>query len=387
MRVAVIAPPEYPVPPLDGYGGIERGAFELARGIAEQGHQATLLASGDSVFDVPGVGLLPIVYQSCGIQNLSGKAHARALEEAQDSSIKLIASLVQQGSVDVVNLRWEEPRLARELGRLPVPLIVSFSCTPNRKIETLIDEYQPHVVYTAHSRAHKRALGDHGFIKVVPYGVSMEDIKPSHEPLAASADTPSIPLLQRLQAAGRNYVLHLATITRGKGQVTSIEMAKKANVPLILAGAPNHASPESLRYFQERVYPHIDDESVYYFGLADEREKYELMRHALATLFCSGVEANYAEAFGRALAESAAVGTPIVGYRAGSFPELIEEGVTGLGFDTVSEAVTQLKRVNNKIERFRCAERARLTMSSERFIRDMTKLCLNLVYHANPKGL
>jgi glycosyltransferase involved in cell wall biosynthesis len=42
MRIAVVAPPWYPVPP-NGYGGIEWVVALLADGLTERGHEVTLV--------------------------------------------------------------------------------------------------------------------------------------------------------------------------------------------------------------------------------------------------------------------------------------------------------------------------------------------------------
>ena len=47
MRVAVLSPVWFPVPP-SGYGGIEWIVSLLADGLADAGHDVTLFASGDS---------------------------------------------------------------------------------------------------------------------------------------------------------------------------------------------------------------------------------------------------------------------------------------------------------------------------------------------------
>src|SRR5205823_7678554 len=47
MRIALIAPVWFPVPPT-GYGGIEWIVWLLADGLVDAGHDVTLFASGDS---------------------------------------------------------------------------------------------------------------------------------------------------------------------------------------------------------------------------------------------------------------------------------------------------------------------------------------------------
>ena len=47
MRVAILAPVWFPVPPT-GYGGIEWVVWLLAEGLADAGHEVTLFAAGES---------------------------------------------------------------------------------------------------------------------------------------------------------------------------------------------------------------------------------------------------------------------------------------------------------------------------------------------------
>ena len=47
MRIAVLSPVWFPVPPT-GYGGIEWIVWLLADGLVDAGHDVTLFASGDS---------------------------------------------------------------------------------------------------------------------------------------------------------------------------------------------------------------------------------------------------------------------------------------------------------------------------------------------------
>jgi glycosyltransferase involved in cell wall biosynthesis len=376
MKLAIVSGPFYAVPPHD-YGGIERGTNELSTVLAERGHRLYVLASGESSISHPNIRLVPHVPRAlCVDGRLIGEARERSLTAAEAVAVGAVRELVAEHGVEVVIQRWERPRLTRELARLGVPLVVSIGrgLSPAQAEELFLDG----VAYTALTHAHKVSLGGSDRLRVVRYGIDMRRAPLEARPLSTTATRPSLPLLRGLQDAGLDYLLHIGAIDPRKSQKTSIEIAQKAGVPLIIAGRPNPFRPDAARYFMD-VLRHAEDPSVIYFGSADEAQKWELMSLAKATLFCSGYEdGSFREPFGRVLAESTATGTPVIGYRYGSFPELIEEGVTGYGFDTVQEAVGCVARLE-AIDRVACARRAREAMAVDPFVDDIEALARELI--------
>lgn len=394
MRIAIVTAPDIPVPPYDGYGGIERGADQLATALVACGHDVTLLASGDSQPTDPSVTLLPIRESSLRNEvTLDTEVAQVARQTAAETTARLLFSLAQDQVVDAVNLRWENPFLARKLaqlaGQYAIQGIVSFSCSlppfrtePNRSGPTASQLILPdsNLLYTAHTESHRSQLGGdiHGKeIHVVPYGIDMSDVPIGTLSLMGAKSEPNLPMLQELRSRGQDYLTIVGTITRSKGQLTATQIARQSGMPLVIAGGKSRLR-RHMAYFDECVAPQIDGKEVLHFGEANEQEKYELMRYATALLFCSGIEnPNFSEPFGRVIAESLASGTPVLGYRKGSFYDLVDEGKTGLGFDTVEEAVEHVSKIRS-INRQDCARAAREKMSVERFAQALLELM-----HAN----
>ncbi len=384
MNIAVIANPNYPVPPFMGYGGTQRGVYDLSIGLAKQGHSISVAASGDSsiVSHCSDITLVPIYPSGCGTASSSHEELMGIYGDVQDTIVGGIRQLADEQRLDVMNVRWERVALSRELAKIGVPMAVSIpSIMPMDRLERLHDAAMSSaapVAFTAHTYAHRKALGDHPWIEVVPYGINMNSAPFSAEPLATSIDIPNLPLIQELKARGDDFLLHLGTISERKGQMTSLKIAQATGMPIIIAGTPNcYGAGEPDQYYEElRSQSNVN---TYFFGNANEKEKYELMCYAKATLFCSGYEdASFAEPFGRVLAESAATGTPVVGYRYGSFPELIDEGVTGYGFSTIDEAVQKVKNLDDH-DRVQCAAKARDKLSETRFVQGIQALLQRLV--------
>ena len=94
-------------------------------------------------------------------------------------------------------------------------------------------------------------------------------------------------------------------------------------------------------YFKKWLEPHVDGEKVQLVGEVDEAKKQPFLADAAALLF----PIKWPEPFGLVMIEAMACGTPVIAYRAGSVPEVIDEGVTGFIVDSEEEAVQAVKNL------------------------------------------
>jgi len=296
------------------------------------------------------------------------------------------------------------PRLAASLGRLATPKIVNLSNSPNLSIWGTVEKEAPYygrkdnVQLTALTHAHQRALlgmGEDMPIEVLPYGVSSEFATSGLLPLSQAQETPISPLLARLQQEGQDYILLPGTQGEAKSTYTGImiyKLAKKmglTNVKLVLMGAPN-PSPKTQKYAAEKVTPYIDGNDIFNFGPADEQQKWELCRFSLGSLFCSGMEnSDYYEAYCRLLAECAQAGGLVVGIRSDTYNEIMFEGVTGLGFDTIEEAaknilfLSTMNRETRIASRKACIATAKREMGADRYVSQSLDLMTYKAYGNN----
>ena len=383
MKIEIIAPPVYPVPPIDA-GGIERGVDDLAKGLGALGHEIGVVASADSTISHPGVRLYPSMDQSASMLGLTAETLPAYLNDAEECSFLVSQRLVLNGLAEIINLRWDNrPELLHELAKLGVPIIASISCTPRPSITDVINVDHPNITFTAHTAAHKHSLGtpeEVNKIRVLPYGIDMTAIAPSHKSLSTTPEDPELSMLRMLQDNGQDYLIHMARITPGKGQATSIQIAKEANIPLVIAGEPDPYDRVSQQYFSELIEPEIDNKHIFYYGAAGELEKIALTRFALGAMYCSGMEdRRFVEPFGRFIAEAVAAGTPVVGFDYGSLPELVQEDETGFTFRCVDEAATCIDSIRRNFDRVRCAELARKTLSADQFVSGMEELAQSLI--------
>ena len=123
-----------------------------------------------------------------------------------------------------------------------------------------------------------------------------------------------------------------------KGPHVAIDVARRAGTHLVIAGN----MPEAHRgWFERNVTPHIDGKRVRYVGAVDDAQKNALLGSARAFL----MPISWEEPFGIVMAEAMACGTPVIGFRRGAVPEVVEDGITGFVVDTVEEMAAAVGRI------------------------------------------
>jgi glycosyltransferase involved in cell wall biosynthesis len=131
-----------------------------------------------------------------------------------------------------------------------------------------------------------------------------------------------------------DYLLFLGRFTEGKGVLAAIDVARRSGQRLLLAAAEND-------YYHQHVAPLVDGRSVVYVGEVSQQEKVSLIGGARALLY--PVQAG--EPFGLVLTEAMACGTPVAALRCGAVAEIVDDGVTGVAFESVEDLVRGLPRV------------------------------------------
>lgn len=176
----------------------------------------------------------------------------------------------------------------------------------------------------------------------------------------------------------KDYFLYLGRVTEEKGVHYAIEAAKAAGVPLIIAGGSYPAEG----YWHKSIEPEINGKTVRYVGVADEAQKIELLQGARALLFPT----QYDETFGLVMAEAMACGTPVIGWRNGSVPEVVQEGETGYVVDSVDGMVKAIGAID-KIERQATRRRVESLFSLEKMTQGYLKVYARIIEKAKAKRL
>jgi glycosyltransferase involved in cell wall biosynthesis len=161
--------------------------------------------------------------------------------------------------------------------------------------------------------------------------------------------------LFREGAGTGGYLAFLGRICPEKGPLDAIEIARRAGMRLRMAAK---VDPVDRDYFEQVVGPVLArSPHVEFVGEIDDGRKQEFLASARALLF----PIRWPEPFGLVMIEAMACGTPVVAFRQGAVPEVLEDGLTGFVVDTIEDAVVALSRLD---ELFRPSIRSRF---EERF--------------------
>jgi glycosyltransferase involved in cell wall biosynthesis len=164
------------------------------------------------------------------------------------------------------------------------------------------------------------------------------------EPLAAANWLGTIhhgmpPELLQPSFAPGTYLAFLGRLTAEKGPEAAIRIADAVDMPLRIAAKVPRGER---RYFKERLEPQIDGDRVQLIGEVNDKAKREFLAGAAALLF----PIDWPEPFGLVMIEAMACGTPVIAFRRGSVPEVIEDGVSGFIVDSEEEAIAAINRLD-----------------------------------------
>jgi glycosyltransferase involved in cell wall biosynthesis len=294
MRIAVIAPPWYTVPP-SGYGGIEWVVALLADGLTERGHQVTLFAPPGSETEAeldPPLGEVPP-------EGLIGDPWYEAAHA--------ISAYDRAGEFDLVHDHTG-----------PVGASIG-AMSDGPTVHTL---HGPFTDQT--SMLYRRIARRHWFVAI---SNSQQAMGPPNLRWAGVVYN-GIPLDRyRLQEDKEDFLFFLGRADEEKTPHLAIEAARRAG-------------RRERRYWAEQVEPLLG-EDVEVRGECDQTQKTQLLARAAALLF----PIQWPEPFGLVMTEAMACGTPVIAWRNGSVPEVIADGETGFVVDSVEEMAAAVDRV------------------------------------------
>jgi glycosyltransferase involved in cell wall biosynthesis len=334
MRVAQVAPLFEAVPPA-GYGGTERVVSYLTEELVRMGVDVTLFASGDSITSAE---LVP--------------SSPRAIRLSPEPLDHLAWHAIQLGQV---------ARRVREFDVLHFHtdyLHYPFSRLLGRGSLT-----------TLHGRLDFDDLAAlYREFREMPV-VSISDSQRGPQPWANWVATvyhglPEDLFEARLEPGG--YLAFLGRLSPEKRPDWAIEIARRSGLELRIAAK---VDPADRAYYETVVEPLLEQPHVRMVGEVGEAEKGPFLGGARAVVF----SVDWPEPFGLVMIEALACGTPVIAFRRGSVPEVIEDGVTGFVVDSVEEAVAAVGRIG-EIDRARCRAEFSERFSARRMARDYLAL-------------
>jgi len=306
MRIAQVAPLDESVPPKT-YGGTERVVHYLTEELVRRGHEVTLFASGDSHTSAR---LVPLVDQAL-VQD------ERSQDRLPHHLLMLERVLQEAREFDLIHFHCDYLHFPLSR-RTPVAMLTTLH--GRLDIPDLVPLYHEfaEVPLVSISEAQRAPLAHAYWVGTVYHGLP-ED-------------------LYRAREQRGDYLAMLGRISPEKGVPQAIEIATRAGLELRIAAK---VDPTDQEYFEQSVRHLLERPGVKFLGEVDEAGKQELLAGALGLLF----PVDWPEPFGLVMIEALACGTPVVAFRRGSVPEVIEDGVTGFVVDDIEHAVEAVKRL------------------------------------------
>ncbi len=324
LRLAVLAAISWPAPP-QGYGPWEQIAFNVADGMRRRGLDVTLFAAGGSRFEGKLISVVPV-----------GLNEDPALNGEVYSALHIAELFRRAGDFDLIHnhLDWK-------------PLTYAQSSQVPPLVTTIHGFSSPQILAAYYAGAWRSFY----------CSISNADRDPGLDYLATTYNGID-PSQFTFNNRPGEYLCFLGRFHPEKGTHLAIEIARRAGVPLKIAAIPHDEA-----YFHELIEPQIDGERVQFVGAVKSEARNELLSNALGLVHMT----TRPERFGLTLIEAMACGTPVLGARMGSIPEIVVDGETGFLCESVEDAVAKVPRLAG-LDRRACRTRVEREFSLERMI-------------------
>ncbi len=340
VRIGMIAPPWAPIPPRL-YGGIETVVDQLTRGLVAAGHDVTLYTTGDSTCPVKREFVLA---EAEGMRIGMAVPELRHVVHAYDALT----------GYDVIHDHTVAGPLYCE--RFPdLPVATTVHGPFNDELLDLYRRVVPRVSLICVSGSQRASAPDLSVARVIHHGIEAREF-----PMGTGSG---------------GYALFLGRMAPEKGAHRAIDAARKAGVPLMLAGKMRESW--EMQYFASEVEPRLGGD-IQWLGEVAHQRKVELLGEASALLF----PIRWAEPFGMVMIEAMACGTPVIAFPEGAAPEVVDPGRTGFLCGDETEMAEALSQIGT-IDRNACRQAVETRFSVSRMVDDHISLFNDMIaqYH------
>ena len=307
MKIAQIGPLIESVPPRF-YGGTERIVSYLTEELVAQGHDVTLFASGDSITSA---NLIPCCEKAL-------RLNPAVRDPIPYYMIMLDRVRRMASSFDVLHFHIDQFHfpLFRSIARSTVTTLHGRQDLPD--LQQLYRAF-PDMGLVSISDSQREPIPFANFLGTVYHGLPENLHRPTFSPRGG-------------------YLAFLGRISPEKRLDRAIEIARAVGFPLKIAAKVDAAD---IDYFEAKIKPLINGKGVEFIGEISDTEKAEFLGEASALLF----PINWPEPFGLVMIEAMACGTPVLAFRHGAAPEVIDDGVTGFVVDDIESAIATIPRL------------------------------------------
>jgi glycosyltransferase involved in cell wall biosynthesis len=341
VRIAQVSPLYESVPP-HCYGGTERVVSYLTEELVRQGHDVTLFASGDSVTDAELIAPCP----------RSLRLDDTCVDQLAHHIVMLEQVFQHSDHFDLIHFHIDylhfplsrchgRPHLTTLHGRLDIPdLQPLYRVFPDQPLVSISD-------------AQRRPLPGANWLDTVYHGLPTS--------------------LYTFREEAGTYLAFLGRVSPEKRVDRAIRIAERTGIHLKIAAK---VDPRDEEYFKAAIKPLLRSAGslVEFIGEIGASQKTEFLQNARALLF----PIDWPEPFGLVMIEAMACGTPVIAFRNGSVPELLDDGVTGYVVDTIEQAVQAVERIP-ELSREKCRSVFEERFTVGRMTRDYLAIYRRLV--------
>jgi glycosyltransferase involved in cell wall biosynthesis len=302
----------YPLAPVsaDAVGGAEQVLAQLDRALVASGHRSIVVAQQDSRI----AGILVPVAAPWGTLDEEAKAAAQARTR------EAISDALARFPVDVVHLHGID--FDAYLPAAGVPVLASLHLPPSWYTETALRPGRPDTWLHCVSEAqHRDCPPGISLLPPIPNGIDVDAFAGRH--------------------AKRNFALMLGRICPEKGVHLALDAAKRADVPLLIAGEV-YGYEAHRSYFDEEVSPRLDRQRRFLgpVGFAGKRRLLNAARCVLIPSLAPETSSLVAR-------EAAAAGTPVIAFPNGALTDAVEHGRTGILVQDVDGMASAIREVGD----------------------------------------
>lgn len=344
MKIVHVSPPDEPVPPVK-YGGTELVIYNLCEEMVKMGHEVHLFASGDSKSSAY---LHPLFDSS--LREMLGKDYSSLRHFYKIYSASKAVSGIQKIKPDIVinHADWRYLMLSHMVDS---PVITLCHVLKKRSEDLETFKLYKNSNYVSISDNQRKEMPELNWVKTIYNGIDVSRFDYNENK--------------------GDYFAFLGRTSPDKGLADVCRMIKKTKHKLRIAAK---IDLDSIEYFDNEVKPLIDGEQIEFIGEVDHAGKNELLRNAQGLL----IWLNWEEPFGLVFAEAYACGTPVIGNKRGSLPEIVENGKTGFLVDSLEEMAQKLDSVGNLNSKY-CRDLVEKRFSKEAMAREYIDLAERII--------